>query len=299
MSSTGSARSQKTIPDPLLADLVERVTSRLQAGDDLDLEAVLTEHPEHADEIRRLFPALAMLGELRSSALSESQSRRSTRFEPPILDGVLGDYRIIREIGRGGMGVVYEAEQLSLSRRVALKVLPFAPILDPRHLQRFQNEARAAASLHHPHIVPVYAVGSERGVHYYAMQFIEGKSLAELIAAQRSANPGRRPLEGGAETTDYDISPRREDPSRTGAGHPSGCGHVHRSRTARCGELPSLRPMGHPGSRGAGACAHPRHCASRHQAGQPDRGRPGEVVDHRLRSGPDDDRCRPDHERRS
>jgi serine/threonine protein kinase len=77
----------------------------------------------------------------------------------------LGDFRLIREIGRGGMGVVYEAEQISLARRVALKILPFAGMLDPRQLQRFQNEARAAASLHHTNIVPVFSVGCERGVH--------------------------------------------------------------------------------------------------------------------------------------
>src|SRR5919108_2838427 len=98
---------------------------------------------------------------------------------------LLGDYRLIREVGRGGMGVVYEAEQLSLRRRVALKVLPFAVTADPRQLQRFHNEARAAAQLHHEHIVPVHAVGSERGVHYYAMQFIDGHTLAALIRARR------------------------------------------------------------------------------------------------------------------
>src|ERR671923_1694600 len=98
---------------------------------------------------------------------------------------LLGDYRLLREVGRGGMGVVYEAEQLSLRRPVALKVLPFAATMDPRHLQRFQNEARAAACLHHEHIVPVYAVGCERGVHYYAMQFIDGLTLAQLLERLR------------------------------------------------------------------------------------------------------------------
>jgi WD40 repeat protein/serine/threonine protein kinase len=99
----------------------------------------------------------------------------------------LGDYRIVREVGRGGMGVVYEAEQLSLGRRVALKVLPFAAALDPRHLQRFKNEAQAAAHLHHTNIVPVHAVGCERGVHFYAMQFIEGRTVAALIEELRKA----------------------------------------------------------------------------------------------------------------
>ncbi len=97
----------------------------------------------------------------------------------------LGDFHILREVGRGGMGVVYEAEQLSLGRRVALKVLPFAAALDAKQLQRFKHEAQAAAHLHHPHIVPVYAVGCERGVHYYAMQFIDGQPLTATIRELR------------------------------------------------------------------------------------------------------------------
>src|SRR5205085_5421592 len=99
--------------------------------------------------------------------------------------GQLGDFRLLREVGRGGMGVVYEAEQISLRRRVALKVLPFAAAIDPRQLQRFQNEAMAAATLHHPHIVPVYGVGCERGVHYYAMQFIDGRTVADMVKGLR------------------------------------------------------------------------------------------------------------------
>src|SRR5262249_44039947 len=85
----------------------------------------------------------------------------------------------------GGMGVAYEAEQLSLRRRVALKVLPFAAALDARQIQRFRVEAQAAACLHHPHLGPVHGVGCERGVHYYAMQLIEGQSLATMIAELR------------------------------------------------------------------------------------------------------------------
>ena len=114
------------------------------------------------------------------------------RFTPGI--GQLGDFHLLREVGRGGMGVVYEAEQISLHRRVALKVLPFAAAIDPRRLQRFKTEALAAAQLQHEKIVPVHAVGCERGVHYYAMQFIEGQSLAALIEELRRlrAEPDRR-----------------------------------------------------------------------------------------------------------
>jgi serine/threonine protein kinase len=101
---------------------------------------------------------------------------------------VVGDFRVVRLIGRGGMGVVYEAEQLSLNRRVALKVLPHTAALDPVQLQRFKNEAQAAAHLHHQNIVPVHAVGCEGGVYYYAMQFIEGQTLAGIIFDLRQMN---------------------------------------------------------------------------------------------------------------
>src|SRR5262249_1212956 len=103
----------------------------------------------------------------------------------PLRSSPLGDFQILREIGRGGMGVVYEATQLSLGRRVALKVLPFAATIDAKHLHRFRRESTAAAQLHHTNIVPVYYVGCERGVNFYAMQLIEGKTLAELITEMR------------------------------------------------------------------------------------------------------------------
>jgi WD40 repeat protein/serine/threonine protein kinase len=114
--------------------------------------------------------------------------------------GRLGDFRLLREIGRGGMGVVYEAEQLSLQRRVALKVLPFGATVDARQLRRFQTEARAAAGLHHTNIVPVYYVGSERGVHYYAMQFVEGSDLASLVAHLRRQGGRAAPDSQAVET---------------------------------------------------------------------------------------------------
>ena len=107
----------------------------------------------------------------------------------------LGDFQIVRELARGGMGIVYEAVQLSLGRPVALKVLPFAATVDSRQLQRFRIEAQAAALLHHTHIVPIYAVGCERGVHFYAMQLIDGQSLAVVITQLREKS-GRAPLHG-------------------------------------------------------------------------------------------------------
>jgi serine/threonine protein kinase/WD40 repeat protein len=93
----------------------------------------------------------------------------------------LGDYRIVRQVGHGGMGVVYEAEQVSLGRHVALKVLPAAGLMNPTYLERFRREAKAAARLHHTNIVPVFGVGEADGVHFYAMQFIQGQSLDKVL----------------------------------------------------------------------------------------------------------------------
>ena len=109
---------------------------------------------------------------------------------------MLGDFRIVREVGRGGMGVVYEARQISLNRRVALKVLPFAALSDSRMLQRFRNEAQAAAALDHPHVVKVHAVGEDRGVHFLAMQFIDGRPLSDLIRERRTGSLNSPPRFG-------------------------------------------------------------------------------------------------------
>jgi WD40 repeat protein/serine/threonine protein kinase len=169
--------------DLVLINLMDQVADRLQAGSAIEVEELVREHPEHADRIRQLLPAAQLLAGI-AGPTSELEANHDVAA-PAIVAGMLGDFRILREVGRGGMGVVYEAEQVSLGRRVALKVLPFAATMDPRHLQRFQNEARAAASLEHAHIVPVHGVGCERGIHYYAMKFIDGQTLAALIEQQR------------------------------------------------------------------------------------------------------------------
>src|SRR5262249_55912647 len=106
----------------------------------------------------------------------------------------LGDFEIVREIGRGGMGVVYEARQVSLNRKVALKVLSGGLGLTLKAVQRFRREAEAAAKLHHTNIVPVYATGEENGTHFYAMELIDGPSLDQVIRQMRdSASGGRKP----------------------------------------------------------------------------------------------------------
>ncbi|MHB8897481.1 MAG: WD40 domain-containing protein [Thermoguttaceae bacterium] len=172
-----------------LADLLEHLTRRMHEGEVLDLDEIRREFPEHAERLGEMLPVLEFLVDL--SQCGEDREAGESPVPPPQARppedrrGVLGDFRIVRELGAGGMGIVYEAEQISLGRRVALKVLPFATMLDPRQVLRFQNESRAAASLDHPNIVKVYSVGSDRGVHYYAMQYIEGRTLASLVTEMR------------------------------------------------------------------------------------------------------------------
>jgi WD40 repeat protein/serine/threonine protein kinase/tetratricopeptide (TPR) repeat protein len=168
-----------------LAEVVEELTAKLKAGEAVDWQAYFAAYPQHAGELHRLLPTLRLLADFSHSVASAGCAAGAGAFEAASPDGTLGDFRIVREVGRGGMGVVYEAAQISLGRRVALKILPFASTLDPKQLQRFKNEAQAAAHLHHQNIVPVYATGCERGVHYYAMQFIEGHTLAAMIAELR------------------------------------------------------------------------------------------------------------------
>ncbi|MCA9212650.1 MAG: protein kinase [Planctomycetales bacterium] len=111
---------------------------------------------------------------------------------------VIGDYRIVREIGRGGMGVVYEAVQTSLPRRIALKVLPLGALASETQRRRFENEARAAATLVHANIVPVFSIGCEEAIHYYAMQFINGPSLSDVLHALNRDDSALERLDEGS-----------------------------------------------------------------------------------------------------
>jgi len=164
-----------------LEQLAESFLARFRAGEKPSLTEFAAAHPELADEIRALFPALVELEQAGSAVgPATGSAAQSTPVGRATLEW-LGDYRIIREIGRGGMGVVYEAEQEALGRRVALKVLPAGLAGDARARARFDREARAAARLHHTNIVPVFDVGHDDGQVFYAMQMIRGQGLDLVI----------------------------------------------------------------------------------------------------------------------
>jgi serine/threonine protein kinase len=162
--------------DPV-EEVAEAFLERYRRGERPSLTEYAEKYPELAERIRELFPALVVIEEVGSL---DGGKVGSPGGKIPGNDSVprqLGEYRILREVGRGGMGVVYEAVQESLGRHVALKVLPPHAALTPTHLERFRREAQAAARLHHTNIVPVFGVGEHEGLHYYAMQFIQGLGL--------------------------------------------------------------------------------------------------------------------------
>lgn len=164
-----------------LTEAMDEYLEALEAGRHPDRETLLQRYPEIAEDLGASLDGIDFIHNV-APQLAEPEGNQAPDSGSEIAPSLaLGDFRIVRQIGKGGMGVVYEAEQLSLGRQMALKVLPFAAVLDAKQLQRFKNEAQAAASLDHPSIVGVHSVGCERGVHYYAMQYIEGQTLADLI----------------------------------------------------------------------------------------------------------------------
>jgi WD40 repeat protein/serine/threonine protein kinase len=183
--------------DPSAADpfglIADEFVAAFRQGKHPSVEEFAQRYPKHADDVRDMLPALVLMEQAKSpsdSRCREPSGTGTARLGSPGPQQ-LGDYRILREVGRGGMGVVYEAQQLSLGRHVAIKVLPSHALLDARHLGRFQREARSAARLHHTNIVPVFGVGEQDGLHYYVMQFIQGLGLNVVLDELRRLRQSR------------------------------------------------------------------------------------------------------------
>ena len=172
-----------------LTEVLDGYLSQLEHGLPPAREGLIDANPDIAAPLQAYFESLDELHDMAAGfqrpTVEQSDERSEEAHSPAGDEKRLGDFRLLREIGRGGMGVVYEAEQISLGRRVALKVLPFAAVLDSRQISRFKHEAQAAGQLNHPNIVSVFAVGVERGVHYYAMQFIDGQPLDRVVDDMR------------------------------------------------------------------------------------------------------------------
>lgn len=167
------------IPDAI-ADIADEFIQRIRDGESPQVADYEQQYPDMAQAIRDILPALAVIEKLKPSS-SDENATQDEPLQNTDSPTQIGEFQIVREIGRGGMGVVYEAIQQSLQRRVALKVLPYQVIRNQTRLARFDREARAAARLHHTNIVPVFDFGTGEGVHYFAMQFINGLTLDQVL----------------------------------------------------------------------------------------------------------------------
>jgi eukaryotic-like serine/threonine-protein kinase len=177
-----------------IEELAEEFLERRRRGERPTLEEYLTRYPLLADEIREFFPVLGLVEEFKPGTDDLSGSIAGSSIPGlAVVPERLGDFRLLREVGRGGMGIVYEAEQESLGRRVALKVLRTHRLHDPKVVLRFHREAKAAARLHHTNIVPVFGVGEHDGAHFYVMQFIQGLSLDAVLAEVRRIAAATKP----------------------------------------------------------------------------------------------------------
>lgn len=176
----------------LATDFMERQ----RRGESPTVEEYAQRHPDLEDQILSLFPLITVVESSKAGDRHASDGRASLaghRFEK------LGDFQLIRELGRGGMGIVYEAEQLSLRRTVAVKVLPPQAVLAADNIRRFQHEAQTAARLHHPNIVPVFGVGECEGIHFLVMQRIDGEALDDYLReAAKSGKPAFQPRQVAA-----------------------------------------------------------------------------------------------------
>lgn len=191
-----------TTASPSAHDPVDRLAEdflvRYRRGERRSIIEYAQQFPDVAGEVEDVIQVLLLMENLGAEQVESAERSETTLPEK------LGDYRLIRELGRGGMGVVFEAMQEELGRHVALKVLPASALLRPRQLARFRREARAAARLHHSNIVPVYGVGSQDGIHFYAMQYIQGQGLDAVlqeVRQQRGANGSRETLRDAAAAT--------------------------------------------------------------------------------------------------
>jgi hypothetical protein len=188
-------------------ELADEFLERYRRGERPSLKEYTDRYPRLSAEIREVFPAMAMMENIALTDESLTGAAAPCGDSPPPEPlRQLGDYRIIREVGHGGMGIVYEAEQVSLGRHVALKVLPRNLLADAKHRRRFEREAKAAAKLHHTNIVPVFGVGEHDGLPYYAMQFIQGLGLDEVLAELIRLKDGNVKSEGDLRVVRKELS---------------------------------------------------------------------------------------------
>jgi serine/threonine protein kinase/WD40 repeat protein len=195
-------------------------------GERPSLSDYVARYPALADQVRALIPLMVDMELPKSvAAVTATPSYMPAATTANNIPQQLGDYRILGRLGEGGMGVVYEAIQEGLGRHVALKIMRPEFLADPNFLQRFRREARAAAQLHHPHIVPVFDAGAHDGIPFFAMQYIAGKSLATILGELRRLRKDRDDGRDSPEMKEIDAR-TPPDPAATNMAEQLGTGRL-------------------------------------------------------------------------
>jgi serine/threonine protein kinase/tetratricopeptide (TPR) repeat protein len=209
---TGTVEALPADEQERLAQILDDYLVAVERGAPITPEELLRRHPTDAKYLRSYLSGLQLF---HTAARGVEHGLAAATFTEGLIrpGQTIADFTLIREIGRGGMGVVYEALQTSLRRSVALKLLPFSSAYDAKQIGRFKNEAQAAAQVRHPNIVPVYAIGEDHGIHYYAMELIEGQSLAYVLGRlsddSRSAPSSDTTVPNGTRTLQGQFLPPR------------------------------------------------------------------------------------------
>lgn len=175
-----------------LETLANQYAELLEQGHSIAPEDFVARCPDQSTRLLELLKSIRWIQLAARDLDSESLKPAIDQLSASVPEdcAVLGDFRLIREVGRGGMGIVYEAEQISLARKVAVKILPPTSLLDERHIARFAMESQAAAQLRHPNIVPIFSVGQQDGVYFYSMQLIQGKAPLPVMPPDKVAELG-------------------------------------------------------------------------------------------------------------
>ena len=190
--------------EPLIEDVIEEFLGRLRDGSSPSVQEYQRRYPTLSHQLPEVLVPIEMMERMSSSeSINRERENSKVRSEKKLPFTRLGEFDIVRELGRGGMGVVYEAVDRTLDRRVALKVLHSSTVATDKHLERFRREAQLAAQLHHTNIVSVFGVGDDDGVYFYAMQFVEGLTLSQIVDALRQLAEQR--------DTPRQISPEGDD----------------------------------------------------------------------------------------
>ena len=180
-----------------LEDIVEQFTAEIRSGKTPMVRKYVKQYPAYADELSDLLSSVAMIEGLKN--YTPTSCVADQQFNDIAVPDFLGEYRIVSEIGRGGMGIVFEAVHETLGRRVAIKVMTVGTGRNSIHLDRFHREAISAATLHHTNIASVFGAGEDQGLHFYVMEYIEGQSLSQIIKGGRI---------GLDETTNFKARPK-------------------------------------------------------------------------------------------